>query len=51
MWRLGNKAVEKITVFVPDKGIMPYLLFWVEDAPLPTGGLAALGRSHLRARL
>lgn len=31
--RLGNKAVEKVTVFRPDRGGMPYLLFWVEDAP------------------
>lgn len=28
--------VEKVTVFRPDKGIMPYLLFWVIDAPAGT---------------
>ncbi|KAJ8112784.1 hypothetical protein OPT61_g4923 [Boeremia exigua] len=31
--RLGNKAVDKVTVFRPDRGMMPYLLFWIEDAP------------------
>lgn len=34
-----NKSIEKITVFRPDKGTMPYLLFWVIDAPVgPAGG-------------
>ncbi|KAH7355563.1 hypothetical protein BKA66DRAFT_475395 [Pyrenochaeta sp. MPI-SDFR-AT-0127] len=28
-----NKSIEKVTVFRPDKGNMPYLLFWVTDAP------------------
>jgi hypothetical protein len=28
-----SKTVDKVTVFRPDKGIMPYLLFWVIDAP------------------
>jgi hypothetical protein len=28
-----SKTVEKVTVFRPDKGMMPYLLFWVIDAP------------------
>ncbi|KAJ4376870.1 hypothetical protein N0V86_006306 [Didymella sp. IMI 355093] len=31
--KLGNKSVERTTVFRPDKGMMPYLLFWIEDAP------------------
>lgn len=29
----GNKVIDRVTVFRPDRGIMPYLLFWVEDAP------------------
>jgi hypothetical protein len=28
-----SKTVEKVTVFRADKGMMPYLLFWVIDAP------------------
>jgi hypothetical protein len=28
-----SKTIEKVTVFRPDKGMMPYLLFWVIDAP------------------
>lgn len=38
---LGNKAVEKVTVFRADSGMMPYLLFWIEDAPSSTKGVAA----------
>ncbi|KAF9693177.1 hypothetical protein EKO04_008813 [Ascochyta lentis] len=48
---LGNKAVEKITVFRPDRGMMPYLLFWVEDAPLATRGIASSKRGNARSRL
>jgi hypothetical protein len=28
-----SKTVEKVTVFRADKGVMPYILFWVIDAP------------------
>jgi hypothetical protein len=37
---LGNKAVEKVTVFRADRGMMPYLLFWIEDAPSSMKGVA-----------
>jgi hypothetical protein len=37
---LGNKAVEKVTVFRADGGMMPYLLFWIEDAPSSMKGVA-----------
>jgi hypothetical protein len=37
---LGNKVVERVTVFRADRGIMPYLLFWIEDAPSSTKGVA-----------
>jgi hypothetical protein len=36
---LGNKAVERVTVFRADKGMMPYLLFWIEDAPSSMKGV------------
>ncbi|KAF3039950.1 hypothetical protein E8E12_008925 [Didymella heteroderae] len=49
--KLGNKAVEKITVFRPDKGIMPYLLFWIEDAPMATRRLPPSKSRKPRARL
>jgi hypothetical protein len=37
---LGNKAVEKVTVFRADSGMMPYLLFWIKDAPSSMKGVA-----------
>ena len=37
---LGNKAVDKVTVFRADRGMMPYLLFWIEDAPSSMKGMA-----------
>lgn len=49
--KLGNKSVEKITVFRPDKGMMPYLLFWIEDAPLTTRSLPPSKMRKPRARL
>lgn len=49
--RLGNKSVEKITVFRPDKGMMPYLLFWVEDAPLSAGSFPVARVRRTRAQL
>jgi hypothetical protein len=33
-----SKTIEKVTVFRPDKGMMPYLLFWVIDAPAGPAG-------------
>jgi hypothetical protein len=34
-----SKTIEKVTVFRADSGNMPYLLFWVIDAPAgPSGG-------------
>jgi hypothetical protein len=31
-----SKTISRVQVFRPDKGIMPYLLFWVADAPPAT---------------
>jgi hypothetical protein len=28
-----NKSVEKITVFLPDEGDLPHIIFWIIDAP------------------
>jgi hypothetical protein len=39
-----SKTIEKVTVFRPDKGMMPYLLFWVIDAPAgPVGSGGKVG--------
>ncbi|KAF3051890.1 hypothetical protein E8E11_011235 [Didymella keratinophila] len=49
-YKLGNKSVEKITVFRPNKGIMPYLLFWIEDVPFATRSLPTSNMRRPRAR-
>jgi hypothetical protein len=39
-----SKTIEKVTVFRPDKGMMPYLLFWVIDSPAgPVGSGGKVG--------
>lgn len=49
--KLGKKTMEKITVIRRDKGMMPYLLFWIEDAPLATRSLPPSKMRKPRARL
>jgi hypothetical protein len=46
--RLGNKVVEKVTVFRPDKGQMPYLLFWIGDADVGAADEGRKGREEAR---
>jgi hypothetical protein len=32
-----SKTVDKVQLFRPDKGMLPYMLFWVADAPALPG--------------
>ncbi|KAF2125169.1 hypothetical protein P153DRAFT_300869 [Dothidotthia symphoricarpi CBS 119687] len=50
----GNKFIERVTVFRPDRGLMPYLLFWVEDAPAGPGEAVVdekMGRDGVEPRI